>query len=201
MDAVDKGYALFQPEPRRALVGGEHKVLDHLLRGAPLIGHRTDADILLVYDEHTLLGLQLGSASRYALFIQLVRQLLHHRQLGDDLPVLLVKLCVLLACQQAVYLAVNALHPGADNALGKFVVLYPGVLVQLDEAGERQPVLSRIEGADAVGKLRRQHRNNAVCVVDAGAPLEGLVVQRRLGCDVVGNVRDVDAQLVAVLCL
>ena len=61
-----------------------------------------------------------------------------------------------------------------------------------------QAVHVRLERADAVAQFHRQHRQHAVHEVSRVAALDGFLVHRAAGLDVVGNVRDVDGERPAV---
>ena len=124
-------------------------------------------------------------------------QLLHHRQLGGDGGVFFLEFRRGGAVQQGVDLFIHALDAAADDSLDKLVLADVAVVVQLHQAGEGKPGLVLVQAADAVGQLPGQHGDDLVGIVDAGGTLKGLVVQCGAGLDVVADVGDVDAQLVA----
>jgi hypothetical protein len=57
----------------------------------------------------------------------------------------------------------------------------------------------RAQAADIGGKLKRQHRHGAIGEIDAGAAQPRLLIEKRLGRDVVGHVRYVDLEFVVAV--
>ena len=126
-------------------------------------------------------------------------QLLHSGQLVDDIGILCLDLGVGSTGQQGVDLGVDTLDAAADDGLDKAVIRQITLLVQTHQAGESQTQLVLVQAADAVGQGLGQHRNDLICIIDAGGAAERLVVQLSAGLDVVGDVGDVDAQLKAAV--
>ena len=62
------------------------------------------------------------------------------------------------------------------------------------DAAEGQPVLSRIQRADAIGKGMGQHRDYPVYQIHAGAPLKRLPVDCAVLLDIVGHICDMNPQ-------
>jgi len=67
--------------------------------------------------------------------------------------------------------------------------------VQTNESGVGKALFVGAEGAEAVRKAGREHRDDAIDEVDAVGSFAGLVIQFGSGFDVVRNVGDVDADL------
>ena len=124
-------------------------------------------------------------------------QLLHGGQLIQHLGVLGLRLGIGSAGQQGVDLRIHALDPAADDGLDELVVGQIAVLIQTHQAGERQAQLLLVQGADAVGKALGQHGHDLIRIVDRSGAVESLLVQLTAGLDVVGDIGDVNAQLIA----
>ena len=69
-------------------------------------------------------------------------------------------------------------------------------MVNLHDAGKHEPVDVRAQAADVGRKLERQHGHGAIGEIDAGAAQPRLLIEGRIGRDVVGHVRDVYLQFV-----
>ena len=205
MYTVDKGHLVGAARVGGALVGQQHELLDHALGGAAVALDDVHAAAVLVHDKLCLVGLNVHAAAGLAQHKALAVQLVHGGQLIQHSLIFRLEVSQVGVCfrfrgfQQGIDLLVDALDAAADDALDKLVAADLAVLVQTHQAGERQTILALIQGADAVGQLGRQHRNDLVGVVDAGRTLIGLLVQRRAGADIVADIRDVNAQLIAVL--
>ena len=185
-----------------ALVRQQHKLLDHALGRAAVTLDNVDAASVLVHDELGLVGLNIHGAAGLAQDQALAVQLVHRGQLvkhGLIFRLEVGQVNTLLGLQQRVDLLVHALDAAADDALDKLVAADLAVLVQSHQTGERQAVLALVQRADAVGQLGRQHRDDLVGVVNARRALERFLIQRRAGADIVADVGDVNAQLIAVV--
>jgi len=79
-----------------------------------------------------------------------------------------------------------------NHGIDELRIQHMAVLGNLDDRAFREAIHVRLEGANAVGKLDGQHRENAIHKVGGITALDGLLVHRRARLDVVGNVRDVD---------
>ena len=99
------------------------------------------------------------------------------------------------AVQDGVDLRVDALDPRADIALDKAEALDLTAQLQGNQRREGQANLVRIERADAVGQLLGQHRDDLICIVDAGAAAVSFQIQRCARTDIVADIGDVDAKI------
>jgi len=57
----------------------------------------------------------------------------------------------------------------------------------------------RAQAADISGEFERQHGDGAVGEVDAGTAQAGFLIERGVGCDVLGDIGDVDLQFEIVV--
>ena len=71
--------------------------------------------------------------------------------------------------------------------------------IQLHQAGERQALLPFIEAADAVGKLGGQHGDDFIRVIDGSCALISFLIQRGVRADIVADIRNMNAQLIAAV--
>ena len=182
-----------------ALVCQQHELLDHCLALAGGALFHVDAVTIFVQDQLHLAALDIHAAALLAQAGTVAIQLLHSRQLRQYFMVLAGQFVIGAAGQQGVDLGVHALDPAADDGLDKAVVGQIAVLIQPHQAGESQPQHALVQAADAVGQLLGQHGHHLIGVVDAGSAVKGLVVQLGAGLDVVGNIRNVHAQLKAAV--
>ena len=185
-----------------ALVRQQHELLDHALGRAAVTLDNVDAASVLVHDELSLVGLNIHGAAGLAQDQALAVQLVHRGQLvkhGLIFRLEVGQVNTLLGLQQRVDLLVHALDAAADDALDELVAADLAVLVQSHQTGERQAVLALVQRADAVGQLGRQHRDDLVGVVNARRALERFLIQRGAGADIMADVGNVNAQLVAVV--
>jgi hypothetical protein len=67
--------------------------------------------------------------------------------------------------------------------------------IEANEGGVGEALFIGAEGAEAVRKAGREHRDDAVDEIDAVGAFAGLVIQFGSGFDVVGDVGDMDADL------
>ena len=199
MDAVNEGDLLDAGKVGSALVGQQHKLLDHALALAGSALLDVDTTAILVEDELDFAALDVHAAALLTQAGAVAVQLLHSGQLVDDVGILCLDLGVGSTGQQGVDLGVDALDAAADDGLDKAVIRQITLLVQTHQAGESQTQLVLVQAADAVGQGLGQHRNDLICIIDAGCAAERLVVQLGAGLDVVGDVCDVDAQLKAAV--
>ena len=201
VDTIDKRQVLFPCHLCGSFVCQQHHLLDDALALSTLPCNHVHADILIVDDERTLGSLQLRRTTALPLPQTDVAQLVHQRNHVDDILILVQQLLRSRAVQNLIDLAVYALDGGADDRLAELVLHDLAVFVQLHECGERQTVFAGVQRADAVGQAGGQHGNDVIRIVDAGATVQRLGVQRGVRADIVGYVGDVYAQLVAGGCL
>ena len=205
MHAVDERGLVRAARVGGALVRQQHELLDHALGRAAVTLDNVDAASVLVHDELSLVGLDIHGAAGLAQDQALAVQLVHRGQLVKHGLIFRLEVGQVGVCfrfrglQQGVDLLVHALDAAADDALDELVAADLAVLVQSHQTGERQAVLTLVQRADAVGQLGRQHRDDLVGVVNARCALERFLIQRGAGADIVADVGNVNAQLVAVV--
>ena len=199
MHTVHKGDLLHAGKVGSALVCQQHEFLDHgfTLAGGALF--HVDAVAVLVQDQLHLAALDIHAAALLTQTGTVAVQLLHGRQLRQYLMVLAGQLIVSVTGKQGVDLGIHALDPAANDGLNKAVVGQVAVLIQPHQTGEGQSQHALVQTADTVGQLLGQHGHHLIGVVDAGSAVKGLVVQLGAGLDVVGNIRNVHAQLKAAV--
>ena len=197
VDTVDKGDLLDPGKVGGALVGQQHELLDHGLALAGGALFHIDAVAVLIQNELDFPALEIDAAALLAQAGTVGVQLLHGGQLIQHLGVLGLGLGIGSAGQQGVDLRIHALDPAADDGFDELVVGQIAVLIQTHQAGKRQAQLLLVQGADAVGKALGQHGHDLIRIVDRSGAVEGLLVQLTAGLDVVGDIGDVNAQLIA----
>ena len=154
---------------------------------------------VLVKDELDFTALNVHASALLAQAGTVAVQLFHGRQLAQHLGILGLDLSIRGPGQQGIDLRVHALDPAADDGLDKTVIGQVSVLIQPHEAGERQTQLFLIQRADAIGELLRQHGDDLVGIVNTGSTAECFIVQLTARLDIIGNIRNVDAQLKAAV--
>ena len=200
MHAVDERHLVGAARVGRALVGQQHEFLDHALRRAAPALDDVHTAAVLVNDQLGLVGLDLHSPALAAQFQPLAVQLVHQGQLVQHVGVFFPQrgqAGPLFGFQQGVDLLIHTLDPAADDRFDKVVAMDLALRVQPHQAGERQPVLLRVQGTDAVGELGGQHGDDLVGIVDAGGPFVGFFIQCRTGAHIVAHIRNVHAQFIA----
>ena len=93
------------------------------------------------------------------------------------------------------HLPVGETRPRAHDRLAEEGPRDPPAPVDVQLAGEAEPVHLRVEGADPVREALRQHRHHPSGEVDGGAADGRLAVEGRSGRDVVGDVGDGHGEL------
>ena len=199
VDTVDEGDLLDAGEVGRALVGQQHELLDHglALAGGALLD--VDAVAVLIEDQLYFPALKVDAAALGAQTGTVAVQLLHGGQLIQHFGVLCLNLGIRRPGQQGIDLRIHTLDPAADDRLDEAVIGQVAVLVQTHQAGECKAQFLLVQRADAVGQALGQHGHHLIRVVHRGGAVEGFLIQLRTGLDVIGNVRNVDAQLKAAL--
>ena len=172
-------------ELRRALVRGEHELLDDALGLAPLARLYVVTDAVLADDELALGRFKLGGVTTLLLRDEDVGKLVHQRELVRYRAVFLGDAAVGSSRKYGVYLRIYALYARADNALAEAVSEDIPLAVELRECRQSEPVLVGIERADAVRELLREHRYHLVGVVDARSAAHSLLVELAVSLDVV----------------
>ena len=185
-------------EVGRADVGGEHRLLDQLVR----LGARARNDLLdpavVVADDLGLGGLEVDRTAARPLLQERAVDLVQVQQVGHQVQTAL-RLRAARVGKDRRHLGVGEARMRADHRRIE--------LVRVDLAGggdqhvgdHRQAFDVRVQRAQPVGELLRQHRDHAARKVDRGRALVGVGVERLAGLDVVADVGDRDDQAPAVV--
>ncbi len=86
----------------------------------------------------------------------------------------------------------------ANHPLAELRAEHAPLAVEVEDGGEHEAVDPRIEGAQSVRDPLGKHREHAARKINTRAPRRRLDVEKASLRDVVGNIRDVDPQAVAV---
>ena len=200
------------PQPvemlRNGFIGGDHEIFDHHCGCVSLVRDNLRHVTVCIQMDFTLRKFKINGAVGHPLSGENAREAksapqhgcngmglcydpplhpLHGKLRFDFTLVLLIKKTHNPRIRQ---LGIRADHrfcnPGLCDISG---------LVHPHDTAEGKPVLTRIQGADAVGKLMGQHRNHAVHQIIGGGPLPRLKVQCRILPDIFGNVGNMYSQL------
>jgi len=184
---------------RHRLVRRQHELLDDHLGDRALALHDIDRLAVLVDDDLRLLEVEVDGAALHPLVAQLQRQLLHQLEHVDEARVPLLQLGIVVD-QYFAHIRVG--HPlrRPNDARENIMPHHPQRLfIELHLARQRQPVDLRVERTDSVRQPVRQHRNDPVDEIDAGAAAVGLLVERRIFLHIIPDIRDMDPeQIIAV---
>ena len=85
-------------------------------------------------------------------------------------------------------------HP--DHALDDPVIRDFTVWIERHECRKCQAVLPCVQGTDAVGEPFRKHRDHPVSQIYRGAAKQGFPVECRVLLDIIGDIRNMNAQFV-----
>ena len=127
-------------------------------------------------------------------------QYVHLLQHGNNICVSLRKVLVLVR-QDLFHLGVAHAMVRADHTLHDLMACHLAFFINIHKTAQGQPVQPFIERADPVGEGMGQHGNHPVCQINAGAPFQGLPVQSAVFLDIIGHIRDMNAQMPAVFIL
>ena len=154
---------------RHGLVGRQHEIFDQKLGRIPLVGLHLHRPALFVQRDLGLRKIEVDAASLVPPLPQDAGQLLHPLQHGQKLLKLLPPAPVLFH-QHGVDIGITHAPVHPDHSLRDLMIRNVPLPVDPHDTGKGQPVLSLIEGADAVGKLVGQHGNHPVQKIHGGSP-------------------------------
>ncbi|MCY1291207.1 hypothetical protein D9M70_403880 [compost metagenome] len=198
--AVQRRDVVILHEARGGHVGGQHALLDQLVRVIAL--GRADLGDLApgAEDDARLLGLEVDGTALVAGRQQHLEQRVELLEVRHDIGVLatqLLGLGGLRLLEDGADLVVGQPRVGMDHRLVELVVDQLAGLREAHLADHRQAIDVRVQRAQAVGQLLRQHRHHALGEVHRVAALLRLVIQRRADLDVVRHVGDRHIELPA----
>ena len=180
------------------LVGGDHRLLDQLVRHGVHGGvdPRHHAPLVKIH-------LHLGRGDVESEALEAVApELLGERVEGEDEFARLGGAVVRGgggAVEDLLSLLVGQALLGADDGADEAAVDEDAGGVEGQERGKGEAVFARHEAAHAVGELFGQHRDHLVHEIDARSALAGLGVEFGAGADEVRDVGDVDAEHASAL--
>ena len=198
MYPVHKGNGLFPCHPGGGFIGKEHELLDQQFTAASGSGLYIHTDPILVEDQLAFRRIQGGRPPPIPIRQPLVRQLVHQQQGFRHLCILFCNFRSLGTCQNGVDFLIYPLDPGTDHGLVEGVGTELPLLVQIHNGGKGEPILPRIQRADAVGQGLGQHGDHLVRIIHTGAPVQCLHIQGGISPHIVGYVRNVYPQPVAL---
>ena len=199
MDTVHKRHMMGAARIGSALVGQQHELFDHALRHTAGALDDIHAAAFLVHDQLGFVGFDFHRAACFAQSQALFVQLGHRGQLSHNVFIFRHQSRVIGAVQQSVNFFINTLDTAADDALDELIAMDIAAFIQLHQAGERQALLPFIEAADAVGKLGGQHGDDFIRVIDGSCALISFLIQRGVRADIVADIRNMNAQLIAAV--
>ncbi len=194
VDAVKRGNSLALEISGHRFVGGQHELLDKAVCDVALrAGDAGHAPELVELDER-LRQVEVDGTALLAPLVQDERQLFHQLEILHKVGVALAG--SRLARQNVAHRRVGHALGAADDTRQQFVLDDAPLRVDFHQRRHHQPVHVRIEAADAVRELQRQHGHGAIGEIHGGAAQARLAVERRAGTNVVRHVRDVHLQKV-----
>ena len=174
---------------RHRLVGRNHKFFDDLMRQQMVQAADVVGDALIVQQHFRLGDGQEQAAPLPALPPQQAAELRHLRQHLDQLPAPFPGLPV-PSLQDLLHFVIGQPCLAADDRPGEFRRLQPSGPIEGENHRHGQTVHAGIEAADAGGQFRRQHGQDGLGKVDAGAPFFRLLIQGRARLDIIGHIGD-----------
>ena len=194
VDAVDRGLLREQELLRDRLVRRQHELLDQAVSQVARLRHDADDEALVVEHDVGVGKVEVDRAARLPPLAQLRREGRHVAKVLEERSVAVLVGVRRPALEQPRDLRVG--HPlGAlDDPLDELGGEDAPLPVRLDERRENEAVDSGIQGAETVGEVLGQHRQDPARKIDARAPGPRLVVERRPFPHVVGDVGDVHSE-------
>ena len=170
----------------------KHKILNQLGRHIPVIGPDLDGPSVLVQDHLCLRKIKVYGAPLMAPFPQNTGQLRHPFEQRHQLPVPF-RLLWIAFFQDLSHTGIAHTLIHTDDGLRDLRIHDLPFSIHKHDAAQRQPFLTRVEGADPVGQLMGQHGDHPVRKIHAGPPLQSLLVQRAVLLDIIRHIRDMHA--------
>ncbi len=178
------------------LIGGEHELLDQAMGDVALAAHDAGDATLVVKGEQRLRQIEVHRAAPGAPCVKDQREVAHSTEALGQRGVTLGGLGV--ALDHAIHVGVGHALDRADHAGGELGARDRAVVVELQQGALHQTILARLERADAVGQILRQHGNGAIGEINGGAAQARLAIERGIALHVMRDVGDVHLQIPAV---
>ena len=197
VNAVQRSYAVVFQISGDTFVGREHEFFNQAVRDVALGTGNTFHQSKFVEFDHGLGQIEVDGAAPLALAIQNEGEVAHHLESPNQAGVALA--CGSIAFEHRVDVGVGHALGGTDDAFAQLIFQNLSPVVDLHDAGKHEPVHVRAQAADIGREFERQHGHGAIGEVDAGAAQSRLLIEGRIGRDVVGHVRDVYLQFVVAI--
>ena len=172
VDTENAGQVLLGEERRDRFIRREHELLDEFLGVAAYAGNDLDGIAPLVEQDLRLGLLEVERAAGAALLGEGQVQAVHETEGRERPAVFLRERGVFALFKQVVDLAVHTAHAAANDAALDRGVCERAVRGQLHQAREGVFVLPGVQRAGAVRERLRQHGDDLIGEVDAGAARE-----------------------------
>ena len=153
---------------RDSLIGHQHKVLNDFCGRIALIGLDVHRVPLLIQNNLGLREIKVDGAALTPLLPQNVRQFFHEIKHLHKISVLFHGLLVTVR-HNGIHCRVGHAAVYPDHGLSNLMAQHTTLGINLHDAAKCQTVRARIQGADAVGELVGQHRDDPVYQIHAGA--------------------------------
>ncbi len=193
VDAVDARDVLLFKVVGHTFIRREHEFLDQAVRGVPLGACDAAHQALLVELDLRLGQVKIDAAAVHALAVEQRGEVAHQLERRDERRIALAQSRV--PFEHAEDIGVRHALLRADDTLAQLEADDLGVMIELHDAGEHEPVEVRAQAAYVCRELERQHGHGAVGEVDAGAAQARFVVDGHVRADVVRHIGNVDLQL------
>src|SRR6185437_13434177 len=101
-----------------------------------------------------------------------------------------------VAFNDGVHVRVGHAMGGADDTFSKVIADDFSLAVKLHDAGEDETVKVGAQGANVCGEFERQHGHGSVREINRRAALAGFFVNGRAAFNILGDIGNVDLQLI-----
>ena len=182
------------------LIGQKHEIFNQAGGRIALIRLDFYGMALLIQDNLALREVKINGTAAVAPVPQNIGQLLHQAKHPDKFPVLFHRLRIAVR-DNGVNGRIGHTPVYTDYSLRHLVSDYHALIVDFHQTAQSQTVLPLVQGTDAVGKLMRQHRDDAVRQVNTRPPLEGLRVERSMFFYIMADIGNMDSQFIPIFLL
>ena len=155
---------------RHRLICDQHEILNNLCRYIPLIRHDCDRLAALIQNDFRLREIKVDRAALHPFFPKNCGKLAHPLEHRDKLFILF-DLGFVLILQNLLHAGIAHAAVDIDDGLGNHMVNDVSLRIDRHDTAQRKPILSRIQGADTVRELMRQHRYHTIHQIDRCAAL------------------------------